>query len=225
LKNLKSSAERIGREFSYRIDFDAPINQRLLSQNRFSRFAQLKVMNCFEQPVHVSRRTPASLWQKYRIYSDRLELQSWFIFHTIVIPGREILEIEVRPSVFGGRKGITWGIKLDNADLCRHLLEHGELEAKTFLPQLEQAQVTPWRCSCGCASINFSVQGRPQPSGGIHPIADFLFGTEENLSGIFVFEQSGVLAGLEVYGLAGDAPKSLPSPESLRQLPLPRIKN
>jgi hypothetical protein len=109
--------------------------------------------------------------------------------------------------------------------LCRHLLEHGELEAKTFLPQFEQAQVTPWRCSCGCASINFSVQGRLQPSGGIHPIADFLFGTEENLSGIFVFEQSGVLAGLEVYGLAGDAPKSLLSPESLRQLPLPRIKN
>jgi len=83
-------------------------------------------------------------------------------------------------------------------ELVRWMLEHGEPEAKNFLPQLEQAQVTPWRCSCGCASINFSIQGYPQPSGGIHPIADFLFGTEENLSGIFVFEQSGVLAGLEV---------------------------
>ena len=47
-------------------------------------------------------------------------------------------------------------------------------------------------------------------------MADFIFGTDDDLSGIFVFEQSGILAGLEVYGLAGDAPKSLPSPESLR---------
>ena len=79
-------------------------------------------MNAFEQPLYVSRRTPASLWQEYRIYSDRLELQSWAFFHTVVIPARDILEIEVRPSVFGGSKGITWGIKLDMADLHRHVL-------------------------------------------------------------------------------------------------------
>jgi hypothetical protein len=36
-------------------------------------------------------------------------------------------------------------------------------------------------------------------------------------SGIFVFEKDGMLAGLEVYGLAGDAPKSLPVSESLRR--------
>jgi hypothetical protein len=43
-----------------------------------------------------------------------------------------------------------------------------------------------------------------------------VFGSGDELSGIFVFEQSGVLAGLEVYGLAGDAPKTLPGPDSLR---------
>jgi hypothetical protein len=101
-------------------------------------------------------------------------------------------------------------------DLIRWMLEHGAPEARAFLPQLEKAQVTPWRCKCGCASINLSVEGFPSPSGGPHPIADFVFGGDEDLSGIFVFEQSGVLAGLEVYGMAGDAPKSLPSPESLR---------
>jgi hypothetical protein len=79
-------------------------------------------LSAFEPPVLVSRRTVASLWQEYRIFSDRLELQSWIIFHTIVIPAREILEIVVRPSVFSGRKGFTWGIKLDNSDLCRHVL-------------------------------------------------------------------------------------------------------
>ena len=79
-------------------------------------------MSAFDQPVHVSRRTAAGLWQEYRIFPDRLELQSWAFLHTIVIPAREILEIEVRPSVFGGRKGITWGVKLDMADLRRHVL-------------------------------------------------------------------------------------------------------
>jgi hypothetical protein len=79
-------------------------------------------MSIYEEPVLVSRRTPASLWQEYRIFSDRLELQSWILLHAIVIPAREILEIEVRPSVFGGRKGFAWGIKLDNSDLCRHVL-------------------------------------------------------------------------------------------------------
>jgi hypothetical protein len=79
-------------------------------------------MNAFEQPVYVSRRAPASLWQEYRIFPDRLELQSWILFHTVVVPAREILEIEIRPSVFSKRKGFTWGIKLDNADLCRHVL-------------------------------------------------------------------------------------------------------
>ena len=79
-------------------------------------------MNAFEQPICVSRRTPAGLWQEYRIYSDRLELQSWAFFHTIVIPTNEILEIEARPSLFGGRKGVTWGIKLDMTDMHRHVL-------------------------------------------------------------------------------------------------------
>lgn len=94
-------------------------------------------MSAWEQPIYVSRRTPASWWQEYRIYSDRLELQSWFLFHTIVIPTNEIREIEIRPSVFSGRKGITWGIKLDNSDLCRHVLvgrKSGFLKRIAFTP-------------------------------------------------------------------------------------------
>ena len=94
-------------------------------------------MSTLEPPVLVSRRTPASLWQQYRIYSDRLELQSWILFHTIVIPANEILDIEVRPSAFSGRKGMTWGIKLDNSDLCRHVLvtrKNGLFKRIAFTP-------------------------------------------------------------------------------------------
>jgi hypothetical protein len=100
--------------------------------------------------------------------------------------------------------------------LVRWMLEHGGPEAAAFLPQLDQAEVTPWNCPCGCASINFQIRGRPEAPPGVHPVADFVFGGGDSLGGIFVYENGGVLRGLEVYGLAGDAPKSLPQPEELR---------
>jgi hypothetical protein len=95
------------------------------------------------------------------------------------------------------------------------MLEHGGADARQYLPQLERATVLPYRCPCGCASMNFSIGGQPKPSGPLHPLADFVFGEGAELSGLSVFEQAGVLAGLEVYGMAGDAPKTLPSPEAL----------
>jgi hypothetical protein len=103
--------------------------------------------------------------------------------------------------------------------LIRWMLEHSTPEARAFLPQLTQAQITPFRCPCGCATIHLAIQGHPTPSGGLHPIASFIFGTDVDLSGIFVYEKNGNLAGVEVYGLAGDAPKSLPLPEALRPFP------
>ena len=103
--------------------------------------------------------------------------------------------------------------------LVRWMLEHGKPEAVEFLQQLELAEVTSWRCPCGCASINFQIRGKPVAPPGAHPIADFVFGDEDTLSGIFVYEADGILSGLEVSGLAGDPPKSLPEPEALRPLP------
>ena len=100
--------------------------------------------------------------------------------------------------------------------LVRWMLEHGSPDAAAFLPQLDEAEVTPWKCDCGCASINFQLRGRAEAPPGVHPISDFVFGEGDSLSGIFVYEKDGILSGLEVYGLAGGAPKSLPQPEELR---------
>jgi hypothetical protein len=50
--------------------------------------------------------------------------------------------------------------------LVRWMLEHGNSDAQPFLPQLEKAYVTPDRCPCGCASIDFAIEGLPAPSGG-----------------------------------------------------------
>ena len=100
--------------------------------------------------------------------------------------------------------------------LVQWMLEHGSAEAREFLPQLAVARVTPWRCECGCASFHLFIPGYRLPSGGVHPIADFVFGTGTEHSGIFAYEQGGTLSGVEVYGLAGDAPSTLPTPDMLQ---------
>ena len=66
--------------------------------------------------LYKSKRTGKSLWQQYRIYRDRFELQSWFLFHTVVVPTSEIQAVEVRPP------GLIWGLKLDNCNFCHHVL-------------------------------------------------------------------------------------------------------
>ena len=85
-----------------------------------------------DTPLYASKRTAKSLWQQYRIYRDRIELQSWILLHTVVLPIDEIQAVKLRPSVIGcwtrltsGMKidlGDMWGIKIDFCDLCPHVL-------------------------------------------------------------------------------------------------------
>jgi hypothetical protein len=96
------------------------------------------------------------------------------------------------------------------------MLENGNPEAKAFLSQLDNAEATPFRCKCGCASINFKIKDRPHAPPGVHLLAEFEFGDGDNLSGIMIYESRGILSALEVFGLAGDAAKGVPSPEALR---------
>lgn len=103
--------------------------------------------------------------------------------------------------------------------LVSWMLEHGGAEARPFLVQLAEARATSARCPCGCGSVSFVINGYSAPSGSMRPIADFLFGHEHDLSGVFVYEQDGLLAGLTVYGLAGEPPTTLPSPGTLHECP------
>lgn len=102
--------------------------------------------------------------------------------------------------------------------LARWMLEHGEPEARAFLEQLAVAEVTPWRCRCGCASIDFQIKGNQPTPPGVHVLGDFLFGPDDAPAGIFIYESAGLLSGIEVYGLAGDAPAELPREDALRPL-------
>ena len=101
-------------------------------------------------------------------------------------------------------------------NLARWMLEQSGTDTRKFLAQLDLAEVTPWRCPCGCASVNFQISGFPEAPSGVHVLGDFLVGEGNSLSGIFIFESGNLLSGIEVYGMAGDAPKILPSPAELR---------
>ncbi|WP_301752977.1 hypothetical protein [Burkholderia vietnamiensis] len=63
--------------------------------------------------------------------------------------------------------------------LARWMLEHGEPKARDFLEQLAEAEVTPWRCPCGCGSINFQIKGRDPAPPGVHVLGDFIFGPHD----------------------------------------------
>jgi hypothetical protein len=100
--------------------------------------------------------------------------------------------------------------------LVRWMLDHGKPEATGYRDQLEVAQVTAWKCGCGCASFNLSIPGRPAPPPGVHVLADFVIEErEDGYSGIFVYESGGILSGVEVTGVP-NAPRTLPRPEQLR---------
>lgn len=103
---------------------------------------------------------------------------------------------------------------LSNAErtLARWMLENGTPEAQAFLEQLELAEVTPWRCGCGCASISFQIMGREPAPAGVNILGDYVCGEVEAPAGAFIFESGGTLAGIEVYALAVDAPSVLPAP-------------
>lgn len=104
----------------------------------------------------------------------------------------------------------------DEQRLACWMIEHGNAEAAAFLQQLDLAEVTSWKCPCGCASINFQIQGQPLPPPGVNILGDYLVGEGNEVSGAFIFESGGLLSGIEFYSLGGDALHVLPSIEELR---------
>jgi hypothetical protein len=100
--------------------------------------------------------------------------------------------------------------------LVRWMLEHGTAEARQYIRQLDEAEITPRTCPCGCASVVFQIRGHNEPPPGVHVLGDFVTGEGDDLSGAFIYSKDGLLRGIEVYGLASEAPRVLPKPEDLR---------
>jgi hypothetical protein len=111
-------------------------------------------------------------------------------------------------------------LTVEEAALVRWMLENGTASAARFLPQLDKARVVS-RCYCGCASVDFSIEGVGPPLGEpIGVLADFEYRTADgHFCGAFVFERARRLAGLEVWSVDGlSTPSALPEPRQLQPL-------
>lgn len=103
----------------------------------------------------------------------------------------------------------------EERSLIEWLLEHGDGYNTAFVAQLNQANVIA-HCACGCASIDLAIAGK-RGAGGMRVLADFQWITAEGYAcGAFVFEQDGLLAGLDLWSIDGETiPSSLPSTSDL----------
>lgn len=102
--------------------------------------------------------------------------------------------------------------------LIEWLLKNGNEEASSLLSQLPEARVVGL-CACGCASIDLAVGGRRGSiKNGMHVVSDFCWRSSEGfLFGAFVFTSEGLLGGLDLWSIDGQAtPTVLPRPEQLR---------
>jgi hypothetical protein len=81
-----------------------------------------------EEPIYSSKPTAKSLWREYRLFPDRIELDS-IPWGTINVPLDDVKSVQVRPpvvifDVFRGDYGlgdILRAPKLDMADLAEHV--------------------------------------------------------------------------------------------------------
>jgi len=100
------------------------------------------------------------------------------------------------------------------------LLEHGASRSPDFLEQLGRVEVIA-RCGCGCASVDFAIDGNRAPGGaGMEVLSDYQWlGPHGELFGVFVFARQGILAGLELWSIDGAAtPSRLPQVSELKPL-------
>ena len=104
--------------------------------------------------------------------------------------------------------------------LVKWLLEHGTDTARELLPQLDRARVVS-RCSCGCASVDFSVDGKvAPPKTGMTVVSDHRWDSPEGyFFGVFAYAREGLLSGIDLWSIDGRATASLlPDTNQLRPI-------
>jgi hypothetical protein len=51
-----------------------------------------------QKALYISKPSARSLWQDYRVYSDRLELRFWLFLKILTIPNEKIVDMKVVSS-------------------------------------------------------------------------------------------------------------------------------
>src|SRR4051812_13382793 len=104
--------------------------------------------------------------------------------------------------------------------LVKWLLEHGTDEGRALLPQIDRARVVS-RCSCGCASVDLSIDGKTaSPKSGMSVVSDFRWNSPEGyLFGVFAYARERLLSGIDLWSIDGRATaSSLPNMNQLRPI-------
>ncbi|HVT28080.1 MAG TPA: hypothetical protein VHE81_08695 [Lacipirellulaceae bacterium] len=99
--------------------------------------------DCKEAPIYRSNPTVRSLWREYRLYADRLELDT-FPFGTVCVPLSDLKAVTIRPpmvifDVFRGDYKLGEILRAPKLDLA-DLYEHVALEKNGFWKQF---RITP----------------------------------------------------------------------------------
>ena len=87
----------------------------------------------------------------------------------------------------------------DEASLVRWMLEQAGPQAAPFLAQFDQARAA-WECSCGCASIGFTIGG-VRPLGKLRVLHEFSYRV---WFGVAVHAHGEILSELETWSVAPD---------------------
>jgi hypothetical protein len=101
--------------------------------------------------------------------------------------------------------------------LVQWLLSQGGKKATCYLSQASRIRVVS-RCACGCASLNFDIDGGGWRSpGGMDILIERRWHDQAgHLFEVFIFSKANTLAGIEVYSVDGLAtPRTLPTPQEL----------
>ncbi len=94
-----------------------------------------------ETPIYISNCTKKSLWQKYEIFGDRVELHTWV--GNFKIPFDQIEKAEVLPPVLKSfrlhlKNCLPVGLHLDAVDFKEHILldkKEGVVRHVLFTPE------------------------------------------------------------------------------------------
>ena len=105
-------------------------------------------------------------------------------------------------------------------ELVAWLIEHGTYgDRPTLHAQIPRLSVRE-RCTCGCPTVYFALDGKPVPRKGERLVSDHLATVDGMEVGIMLFETTDDLSSLEVYSCPGsDQPFGLPDTTSIRSLP------
>ena len=102
------------------------------------------------------------------------------------------------------------------SDLVRWLIEHAQADVRDLLSQIERLTVAS-KCTCGCPTVDFALDGVPVERKGEKVISDWLAEVDGEPVGVMLFQTNGKISTLEVYSLAGsDKPFGLPAIDTLK---------